>query len=220
MRRLIKKIIFETVEDIKPKSNLDKVLDKFKMKFPDEYKSKVDTIGEFVVDYIKKHNFTVKYLNSCSTGFAGVRTKNQIIICSPNDMTSLSDFLYTIFHEIRHEEQISHIKMPNPLTDYDLEDFESLSEQYWKMEMDADKFGKEMLAKLIIKLELPMDIIRQHFKLSPFIEKYPSMSNMIKHSLKQIVDGIKMIRRNGGEYEDIQDHPLVKRHIEHLENFI
>jgi hypothetical protein len=39
-------------------------------------------------------------------------------------------------------------------------------------------------------------------------------------SLKQIVNSIKDIKKSGGEYTDIQDHPMVKRHLDKLENLI
>ena len=219
---MIKRLIREMIEDDEPipQSNLNRLLSQFKTTFPYELKSKVDAIGKFVVDYIKDHNFTVKFLNSCSTGFSGVRTKDQIIICSPSFMATLGDFLYTIFHEIRHEEQIRDLKMDNPLTDYDLEDFEKLSEKYWEMELDADRFAKEMVAKLVIKLGLPMDIAKQNFQLSAYIENYPSMSKMVISQLEQIVMSIIQIKKSGGEFTDIQDHPMVKRHIDKLENFI
>ena len=204
----------------KPQSNLSRLLDGFKESFPKELQPKIDTIGKFVSDYITDHNFTVKFLNSCSTGFAGVRTKDQIIICSPGFMSTIGDFLYTIFHEIRHEEQIRDLKMDNPLTDYDLDDFEKLSKQYWDMEMDADKFAKQMVANIVIKLGIPMDIAKQNFKLSAYIESYPSMSKMVISHLEQIVMGIKQLKKSGVEYEDIQDHPIVKRHLDKLENFI
>jgi hypothetical protein len=222
MKDLIKRLIREMIEDDEPipQSNLNRLLSQFKTTFPYELKSKVDAIGKFVVDYIKDHNFTVKFLNSCSTGFSGVRTKDQIIICSPSFMATLGDFLYTIFHEIRHEEQIRDLKMDNPLTDYDLEDFEKLSEKYWEMELDADRFAKEMVAKLVIKLGLPMDIAKQNFQLSAYIENYPSMSKMVISQLEQIVMSIIQIKKSGGEFTDIQDHPMVKRHIDKLENFI
>jgi len=222
MKDLIKRLIREMIEDDEPipQSNLNRLLSQFKTTFPYELKSKVDAIGKFVVDYIKDHNFTVKFLNSCSTGFSGVRTRDQIIICSPIFMSTLGDFLYTIFHEIRHEEQIRDLKMDNPLTDYDLEDFEKLSEKYWEMELDADRFAKEMVAKLVIKLGLPMDIAKQNFQLSAYIENYPSMSKMVISQLEQIVMSIIQIKKSGGEFTDIQDHPMVKRHIDKLENFI
>ena len=203
-----------------PQSHLDRLLEKFKTRFPDKLRSKVDVIGQFVVNYIKDHNFTVKFLNGCSTGFAGVRTRDQIIICSSSSMGTLGDFLYTIFHEIRHEEQIRDLKMENPLTDYDLEDFEELAEQYWNMELDADQFAKEIVAKLIIKLEIPMDVAKENFRLSNYIENYPSMSRMVKSQLYQIIKSIIQIKKSGGEFTDIQDHPMVKPFIDKLENFI
>lgn len=222
MKDLIKKLIKETVEDNETvqQSHLDRLLNGFKSEFPEELKSKIDVIGKFVVDYIQDHNFTVKFLNSCSAGFSGVRTKDQIIICSPNTMGSLGDFLYTIFHEIRHEEQIRDLKMENPLVDYDLDDFEALAKQYWEMELDADKFAKEMIAKIVIKLQIPLKIAQGNFRLSPYIESYPSQSKMVTGMLQQIVMSIKQIKKSGGEFTDIQDHPTVNRFIDKLENFI
>lgn len=201
-------------------SNLSRLLDKFKTKFPDEYKSKVDDIEKFIVNYIIKNEFNVKFLNSCGTGFTGVRTRDQIIICSPSNMNTIGDFLYTIFHEIRHEQQVRDIEMPNPLQDFDLEDFEKLYEQYWEMELDSDQFAKNMIASLIIKLGIPMQIAVSQFGLSDYITNYPNMSQMIKNQMRMIVANIKELKKSGAEYIDIQDHPMVKRHLERLENFI
>jgi len=222
MKDLIKKIIKETFENIEPKSqsNLDRLMNHFKTQFPDDLKSKVPIISKFISNYIQKNNINVKFLNSCSTGFSGVRTKDQVIICSPTQMSTIGDFLYTIFHEIRHEHQVRDLKMLNPLTEFDLEDFENLADQYWEMELDADQFAKNMVAKIVIKLGIPIDIAKNLFSLSPFIEKYPLMSKMVRGHLQQIVNGIKDIKKSGGEYEDIQDHPMVKRYIDKLENFI
>jgi hypothetical protein len=203
----------------KSQSNLNRLLEKFKNNFPEELKSKVDVIEKFVVNYIQDHNFTVKFLNSCSTGFAGVRTKDQIIICSPMNMKTIGDFIYTIFHEIRHEEQMTNLKLENPLTG-DLEDFEELSRNYWDLELDADRFAKEMIAKLVIKLNIPIDVAKTQFTLSLYIENYPFASKMVMMSLQQIVNGIKQIKKSGEEYTDIQDHPMIKRHLDKLENFI
>lgn len=204
----------------KAQSNLDRLMHGFKTKFPEKFQPKIDEITKFVLDYIKEHNFTIKFLNSCNTGFSGVRTKDSIIICSPNQMSTLGDFIYTIFHEIRHEEQIGELKMDNPLTDYELDDFEKLYNQYWKMEMDADQFAKQMVAKLVIGSSIPMEIAKPHFKLSHYIEHYPLMSKMIKTYLEGIVMGIKDIKKSGGKFTDIQDHPIVKRYIDKLEEFI
>jgi hypothetical protein len=222
MKDLIRKIVKESLEDDTPQfqSNLDRLMDQFKYQFPKELMEKVPVIGKFVSDYIKKNNLNIKFLNSCFTGFSGVRTKDQIIICSPAQMSTIGDFLYTVFHEIRHEHQIRDIKMPNPLTEFDLEDFEALSDQYWEMELDADQFAKNMVAKIVIKLGIPIDVASRLFSLSHYIQNYPSASRMVRGHLFQIVNGIKEIKKSGAEYEDIQDHPMVKRHIDKLENFI
>lgn len=201
-------------------SNLSRLLNQFKENFPEELKPKVDVIEKFIVNYINKNEINVKFLNSCSAGFSGVRTRDQVIICSPMNMKTMGDFLYTIFHEIRHEQQVRDIKMLNPLTDFDLEDFESLAEQYWEMELDADQFAKNMVAKIVIKLGIPIEDAKNLFTLSPYIQNYPSMSKMVTSSLGQIVAGIKQMKKSGAEYEDIQDHPMVKRFIDKLENFI
>ena len=201
-------------------SNFSRLLDKFKNSFPEDLQSKVDVIENFVVGYIQENDLNVKFLNSCTAGFKGVRTRDQIIICSPISMETIGDFLYTIFHEIRHEQQIRDLKMLNPLTDFDLEDFEALYEQYWNMELDADKFAKEMVAKLVIKLGIPIDIAKKLFSLSPYVQQYPTMSNMVRGGIQQIINDIKRIKKSGGEYTDIQDHPVVQRHIDKLEDFI
>jgi len=201
-------------------SNFSRLLDKFKNSFPQDLQSKVDIIESFVVNYIQDNNLNVKFLNSCTAGFKGVRTRDQIIICSPIQMETIGDFLYTIFHEIRHEQQIRDLKMINPLTDFDLEDFEALYEQYWNMELDADQFAKEMVAKLVIKLEIPIDLAKKLFSLSTYVQQYPNMSNMVRGGIQQIINDIKRIKKSGGEYTDIQDHPIVQRHIDKLENFI
>ena len=77
-----------------------------------------------------------------------------------------------------------------------------------------------MVAKLVIKLGIPMEVAKEQLKLSPYIQNYPLVSNMIVSSLKQIVNSIKDIKKSGGEFTDIQDHPMVKRHLERLEDFI
>lgn len=202
------------------KSNFARLLDHFKNNFPESEKNKVDIIQKFVESYINSNDITVKFLHSCRTGFGGVRTKDQVIICSPMNMGTIGDFLYTIFHEIRHEQQIRDIKMDNPLNDYDLEDFEKLYNQYWEMELDADQFAKNMIAKLIIKLNIPIDFAKKEFSLSGYIEDYPSMSKSVEMSLRMIINDIKRIKKSGGEFTDIQDHPMVKNHLKDLEKFI
>ena len=213
------KTVTESTEEPE-QSNFDKLLDKFKENFPDELKSKAQAIKHFVSNYVKEKGYTIKLLNACSTGFAGVRTKDQIIICSPSNMLTIGDFLYTLFHEMRHEQQLSEFKEKNPLTDYDLDDFETLYEQYWKMELDADKFGKEMIAKLVKALDIPIDFAKQQFSLSQYINQYPSLSLMVRMNIKNIISQIKQLKDAGIEFTDIQDHPIVKRHLDKLENFL
>lgn len=201
-------------------SNLSRLLNHFKENFPNQYKSKVDVIETFIKNYIKKHKVHVKFLNSCSTGFSGVRTRDQVIICSPMNMRTIGDFLYTIFHEIRHDQQVRDIKMPNPFTDFDLDNLEKLYEHYWEMELDADQFAKNMVAKLVIKLGIPIEFAKQQFRLSSYIENYPMMSQGVIFQLSQIMNQVKEMKKSGVEYNDIQDHPMVKKYISQLEDFI
>jgi len=213
VRELIRKILLEH-QGI---SNFDKVIDSLGSSLKPEI---LNGIKEYVRNYVSSKGFNIKFLNSCSAGFSGVRTRNQIIICSPHLMTTLGDFIYTIFHEIRHEEQMTSLKMINPLTEMDLNDFEKLSEKYWEMEMDADRFAKEKVANLILKLKLPLGEAKPQFNLSQHIENYQYASNYVKSALKNIVNTIKNMKGKGLEFDDIQDLPMVKNQLDKLENFI
>lgn len=206
--------------DNKPKpSNFDRILEKFEYTFPPKFKNKIPILKKFVENYIRKSGYNVKFLNAC-TSYSGVRTRDQVIVCSPNQMSTLGDFLYTLFHEIRHEQQISEIKMPNPLTELDLDDFESLYKQYWEMELDADQFAKNMVGTIVRKMEIPIEDAKNIFKLSEFIKNYPQASFAIKSSLETVIRSIKNMKAQGIEFSDIQDHPMVKPFIEKLENLI
>lgn len=213
MKNIIKKYLNEQAE----KSNFDKYVEFLGEGIDPKI---LESLKSFVKNYIREKNFKVKFLNSCITGFAGVRTKNQVIICSPNSMTSLGDFIYTIFHELRHEEQMSTLNLQNPLTDMDLDDFESLYQKYWELEMDADKSAKEMIATIVSKLNIPLRDAKKLFKLSKFIAEYQFASNMVKMNLKSIIDSIKKMKEHGIEYTDIEDHPVIKNHLDKLEEFI
>ena len=74
-------------------------------------------------------------LNNCQVPFKGTRTKDFIIICSPELYSSLPDLIYIIFHEIRHEIQMGELKQINPLSG-DLENFDELYDIYWKILSD------------------------------------------------------------------------------------
>lgn len=201
-------------------SNLQMVINKLTTNFPTNEKIKLEKIRKFIEDYITRNGYNVKFSKSCNTGFRGVRTNNEIIICNPNSMEKLGDFLYTIFHEIRHEQQISKIKMLNPLSDMDLEDFEKLYEQYWEMELDADQFAKNMIAKFAMGFDLPMNVAKDHLGLSMYVKNYPNMSEYIRNSLENIIDTIKELKDNGIEVKDARDIPIVKTHLENLEDLI
>jgi len=215
---LIKHLMKEQEEVIRT-SNFDKILNKFREGFPNEYKNEIDTISDDVKSFIRENNYTIKFLNSCSTGFSGVRTDKAVIICSPLHMASVGDFLYTIFHEIRHEQQISIFKMGNPTID-SLDDFEELSEKYWEMELDADRFAKKKIAEIVMKSKMPVEIAKALFRLSHYIEDYPSLSKMVKFQITKLANQLKQMRDSGQEIKDISDHPFVKQHLDKLEEFI
>jgi hypothetical protein len=212
MEHLIRKYLLEH----ESQSNFDKVVNRLGQDIDSEI---LDKIKNYVKSFIQDGGYTVKFLNSCSAGFLGVRTKKQVIICSPNSM-SFGDFIYTIFHELRHEEQMSVLKIKNPLVDMDLEDFENLSEKYWNLEMDADNEAKKNVAKMVLNLNISEELSKKYFKLSQYIENYQMASNMIKFQLKGLVADIIRMKKEGLEYTDIQDHPIVKRHLDKLEDFI
>ena len=213
MRDLIRKILTEQ----QSQSNLDRVIDSLGNRIDYELLNK---IKHYIKSYIQDRGYTVKFLNSCSAGFSGVRTKKQVIICSPMTMSSIGDFIYTIFHELRHEDQLTTLKMENPLTDMDLEDFEELSEQYLKMEMDADESAKKEVAKMILDLGIPIEVAKQNFRLAQHIENYQYSTNLVKAYIQRIVMDIIRMKKDGVEFTDIQDHPFVKRHLDKLEDFI
>lgn len=218
MKELIRQILKESTST---NSNFDRVMDEYSKNSPETFKPYIETIRQITKSYIKNSGYNVKFLNACSAGFAGVRTDNEVIICKPNiPNTSFGDFIYTIFHEMRHETQVSKIKMPNPISEFDLEDFENLYEQYWEMELDADQFAKNMIAKLVIKSKIPIDIAKRIFLLSRNIENYPSLSGYVKNYIKQLVDEIKRMRASGKDFRDIKDHPMIARYIDKLEDFI
>jgi hypothetical protein len=215
MKTNLRKIIREELTVL---SNFDKLINSFRSDFPQDLQNKVDSISLYVKNYVRDNGFNIKFLNSCRTGFKGVRTNNFIIICSPMQIENMGDFLYTIFHEIRHEEQMGKLKIDNPLTGQ-LEDFEKLFEDYWKLELDADEFAKKKISELVLKFGIPIGTAKQNFRLSPYVENYPSTSKMVKNYMKTIVDDIKNMRKSGMEYNDIADHPVVKNHLEKLEDF-
>lgn len=207
------------IEEYNQKSNYDTLIQKFKDTFPEEYRDKIDLVSDYVRNFITESGYRIKFLRACNTGFMGVRTNRFIIICSSSAMNTLGDFVYTIFHEMRHEEQMGTLKLPNPLTG-DLRDFEELFRQYWELELDADRFAKTKVAEMVLNFDIPLDIAKKQFQLSSYIQNYESVSQMIKMQIQQLVSQIKQMKQNGMEFNDIADHPIVQKHLENLEEFI
>jgi hypothetical protein len=200
-------------EDTEIKSNYQKVIDKFKKILPKEYSEKVDEVFEYIKDFINKKGFNLKVLNNCQVPFKGTRTKDFIIICSPELYSSLPDLIYIIFHEIRHEIQMGELKQINPLSG-DLENFDELYDIYWKMEMDAHDYAIEWVDKIGNMINLP----KEYYKLSSMVTSYPSMGHMVRDQIVVINKTIQELKKNGYDYNDISDLPFVKKHLDKLEN--
>jgi hypothetical protein len=200
-------------EDDEIKSNYQKVIDKFKKILPKKYSEKVDEVFEYIKDFINKKGFNIKVLNNCEVPFKGTRTKDFIIICSPELYNSLPTLIYIIFHEIRHEIQMSELKQINPLSG-DLENFDELYDIYWKMEMDAHDYAIGWVDKIGNIINLP----KEYYKLSPMVTTYPSMGHMVRDQIVVINKTIHELKKNGYDYNDISDLPFVKKHLDKLEN--
>ena len=200
-------------EDSEIKTNYQKVIDRFKKILPKEYSEKVDDVFEYIKDFINTKGFNLKVLNNCQVPFKGVRTKDFIIICSPELYNSLAEFIYIIFHEIRHEIQMGELKQINPLSG-DLENFDELYEIYWKMEMDAHDYAIQWVNKIDNMINLP----NNYYKLSSMVTSYPSMGHMVRDQLVFINKTIQELKKNGYDYNDIVDLPFVKKHLDKLEN--
>ena len=65
MKKLIRKVLYEEIENTSKQSNFDRLLDKFKENFPDELKSKTEAIKKFVSHYVEDKGYTIKFLNAC-----------------------------------------------------------------------------------------------------------------------------------------------------------
>ena len=193
-------------------SNYWKIIENFKRQLPTEYHLDLDEVFHNIKDYIEKGGFQIKVLNNCNVPFRGVRTKDYIIICSPQSFKSLADFVYILFHEIRHEIQVSKLKQKNPLAG-DIENFEELYEMYWEAEMDAHNFGLEWVEKIKNILKLP----ESFYILSNDITSYPSMSSRVKMTINDINKTIQNLKLKGYDYSDVSDLPLIQNIVNKLE---
>jgi hypothetical protein len=166
-----------------------------------------------IKDFIQDRGYTIKVLNSCNTGFKGVRTKNMIILCSPETLPNFASFVYILFHELKHEQQMSDFDMKDSYMG-DIEDFEEFFKIYWEMEMDADNYGKDWVKKIGDVLKLPNDV----YYLDKMIENYPTMSFMVKQMMTQLHNQVQKLKKDGMSYTDISDLDIVKKHLDKLED--
>jgi hypothetical protein len=198
---------------LKTGSNYDRVIDKFRKNIPEDKMKEYNLISEKIKDFIQSRGYTIKVLNSCNTGFKGVRTSNMIILCSPDMLPNFASFVYILFHELKHEQQMSDFDMKDSYMG-DIEDFEEFFKIYWEMEMDADNYGKDWVKKIGDVLKLPEDV----YYLDKMIEHYPTMSNMIRQMMLHLHREVQTLKSKGFTYTDIGDLDIVKKHLNNLED--
>ena len=207
--------ILEDIVSNEPKmtSNYERVIDKFRKKIPEDKHKEYDLIAQKIKEFIQGRGYVVKIINSCNTGFKGVRTNNAIILCSPESFPNFASFVYILFHELRHEQQMDEFDLTDSYMG-DVEDFEEFFEIYWKMELDADKYGKDWVKKIGNVLNLPEDV----YYLDGMIENYPSMSNQVRQMTLYLHKEIQTLKSRGMTYTDISDLDIVKKHLKTLED--
>ena len=206
------------LEDIVPNglktpSNYERVISKFRKDIPENKMREYDLIAEKIKDFVQDKGYIVKIINACNTGFRGVRTNKAIILCSPESFPNFATFVYLLFHELRHEQQMSEFDLKDSYMG-DVEDFEEFFKIYWQMELDADKYGKEWVKKIGDVLKLPEKV----YNLDPMIRNYPSMSNMVKQFTLHLHREIQTLKSRGMNYSDISDLDIVKKHLKTLED--
>jgi hypothetical protein len=206
------------LEDIVPNglktpSNYNRVIDGFKSRIPQEYHHKLDVMFERVKDFIQDRGFNLKVINGCQTGYRGVRTKDSIILCSPESIPNLASFVYVLFHELKHEQQMSEFDLADSYMG-DIEDFEEFYKIYWEMEMDADSYAKDWVKKIGNVLGLP----EEYYKLDQMITNYPMMSSMVRMMMTQLHNQVQKLKKQGMSYTDISDLDIVKKHLDKLED--
>ena len=206
------------LEDIVPNglktpSNYDKVIDGFKNRIPQEYHHKLDVMFDKIKDFIQDRGFNLKVINGCQTGYRGVRTKDAIILCSPESIPNLASFVYVLFHELKHEQQMSEFDLADSYMG-DIEDFEEFYKIYWDMEMDADSYAKDWVKKIGNVLGLP----EEYYQLDQMITNYPMMSSMVRMMMTQLHNQVQKLKKEGMSYTDISDLDVVKQHLHRLED--
>jgi hypothetical protein len=200
-------------DSLKTPSNYEKVINGFKSRIPEEYHHNLDVMFDKVKDFIQDRGFNLKVINGCQTGYRGVRTKDAIILCSPELIPNLASFVYVLFHELKHEQQMSEFGLADSYMG-DIEDFEEFYEIYWDMEMDADRYAKDWVKKIGNVLRLP----EEYYQLDQMITNYPMMSSMVKQMMTQLHNQVQKLKRQGMSYTDISDLDVVKQYLDKLED--
>ena len=199
--------------ELKTPSNYERVINKFRKDIPEDKMKEYNLIADKIKDFVQERGYVVKIINACNTGFRGVRTNKAIILCSPETFPNFATFVYLLFHELRHEQQMSEFDLKDTYMG-DVEDFEEFFKIYWEMELDADKYGKEWVNKIGNVLKLPQNV----YKLDSMIENYPSMSNMVKQFTLHLHREIQTLKSRGMSSGDISDLDIVKKHLQTLED--
>jgi hypothetical protein len=200
-------------DSLKTPSNYERVIDGFKNKIPQEYHHKLEVMFDRIKEFINDRGFNVKVINGCQTGYRGVRTRDAVILCSPESIPNLASFVYVLFHELKHEQQMSEFDLSDSYMG-DIEDFEKFYKIYWDMELDADSYAKDWVKKIGNVLELP----DEYYKLDQMITNYPMMSSMVKQMMTQLHNQVQKLKKQGMSYTDISDLDVVKRHLDKLED--
>ena len=198
---------------LKTTSNYERIINKFRKDIPEDKINEFNLISKKIQDFVQDRGYVIKVLNSCNTGFKGVRTSNMIIICSPEMFPNFASFVYILFHELKHEQQMKDFEMKDSYMG-DIEDFEEFFKIYWDMEMDADNYGKDWVKKIGDVLQLPKEV----YHLDRMIESYPTMSNMIRQMMLHLHTEVQTLKSKGFSYTDIGDLDIVKRHLHNLED--
>jgi hypothetical protein len=202
-----------SLNEEKMRSNYEKIIDRFRKDIPEDKYEAFDLIVDNIKKFIQDRGYVIKVLNACNTGYRGVRTNKAIILCSPETLNNFASFVYILFHELKHEQQMSEFDLKDSYMG-DVEDFEEFFKIYWKMEMDADNYGKEWVKKIGDVLDLPNKL----YSLDRMIESYPSMSNQIKQMTLHLHREIQTLKSQGMTYTDISDLDVVKKHLDKLED--
>ena len=197
----------------KTPSNYERVINRFRKDIPEDKMVVYNMISEKIKNFIKEKGYIVKVINGCQTGFRGVRTNKAVILCSPETYQNFATFVYLLFHELRHEQQMDEFKLRDSYMG-DVEDFEEFYKIYWEMELDADRYGKEWVKKIGDVLMLP----HKDYYLDSMIINYPSMSNMVRQMTSHLHREIQTLKSRGMAYTDISDLDIVKQHLQNLED--